>query len=82
MVRERARGKKFESTYRRRKGVITKETPHTITMKETNKKGQTTFSKRDIAHAHNAEENANDHNESIERYEATTSRQIKQQDAR
>ena len=48
LVRERARGTKLNGLYKKKKGVITKETDHTITIN--NKKGQpTTYSKRDVA---------------------------------
>ena len=48
LVRERARGTKLDGLYKKKKGVITGETDHTITI--SNKKGQpTTLSKRDVA---------------------------------
>ena len=47
LVRERARGTKLDGLYKKKKGVITNETDHTITI---NKKRQlTTYSKRDVA---------------------------------
>ena len=47
LVRERARGTKLDGLYKKKKGVITNETDHTITI---NKKWQsTTYSKRDVA---------------------------------
>ena len=49
MVRERARGSKLEEVYKRKKGRITGETQHTLTMKESGKSTAQTFSKREIA---------------------------------
>ena len=49
MVRERARGSKLEEVYKRKKGRITGETQHTLTMKEIGKSTAQTFSKREIA---------------------------------
>ena len=49
LVRERARGTKLEDAYKRRKGTIIRETPHTIALKESNKKNATVYSKREIA---------------------------------
>ena len=47
MVRETARGSKLEDVYKGKKGSVTNETQHTLTMKES---GRTqTFSKREIA---------------------------------
>ena len=49
MVRERARGSKLEDTYKRKKGRVINETPHTLTMKEAVKTTQSkTFCKREI----------------------------------
>ena len=75
MIRERARWTKMESTHKRRKGVMTKETSHTISMKERNKRDIATFSKREVARAQNAETNHRDHSESAEPNAATTSKQ-------
>ena len=61
LVRGRARGIKLESAYKRRKGIITKETPQTILLKELKKRGITTFSKRDVARAQGAEEHHGEH---------------------
>ena len=48
MVRERAGGTKFDGLYKKKKGTITNETDHMITI--SNKKRQpTTYSKRDVA---------------------------------
>ena len=49
MVRERARGSKLEDIYKGKKGRITNETQHTLTMKEAGKSTAQTFSKREIA---------------------------------
>ena len=49
IVRERARGSKLEEVYKRKKGRITGETQHTLTMKEDGKSTAQTFSKREIA---------------------------------
>ena len=49
MVRERARGSKLEEVYKRKKGRITGETQHTLTMKEAGKSTAQTFSKLEIA---------------------------------
>ena len=48
LVRERARGTTLDGVYKKKKGTITNETAHTITI--SNKKRQpTTYSKRDVA---------------------------------
>ena len=48
LVRERARGTKLDGLYKKKRGTITNETDHTITI--SNKKRQaTTYSKRDKA---------------------------------
>ena len=48
LVRERARGTKLEKLYKKKRGTITDETDHSITIR--NKKRQpTTYSKRDVA---------------------------------
>ena len=49
MVRKRARGSKLEEVYKRKKGRITGETQHTLTMKENGKSTAQTFSNRKIA---------------------------------
>ena len=49
MIRERAWGSKLEEVYKRKKGRITGETQHTLTMKEAGKSTAQTFSKREIA---------------------------------
>ena len=49
MVGEKARGSKLEDVYKRKKGRITNETQHTLTMKEAGKSTAQTFSKREIA---------------------------------
>ena len=48
-VRERARGSKLGNAYEKKRGTIIKKTPHTVTMRETNKQYNTTYSKREIA---------------------------------
>ena len=52
LVRERARGTKLDGLYKKKKGVITKETDHTITVSG-KKRRPTIYSKRDIAKAIN-----------------------------
>ena len=49
LVRECARGTKLENLYKRRKGTITEETPHTNALKESHNKNTSVFSKREIA---------------------------------
>ena len=64
LVRERARGTKLDRLYKKKKGVITNETDHTIT---SNKKRQsTTYSKRDVAIPNEAQ--ASTSNQSHENY--------------
>ena len=48
LVRERARGTKLDGLYKKKKGVITKETDHTITVSG-KKRRPTIYSKRDVA---------------------------------
>ena len=50
LVRERARGTKLDGLYKKKKGVITKETDHTITVSG-KKRRPTIYSKRDIVKA-------------------------------
>ena len=49
LVRERTRGSKLETAYKKKKGQIIAETPHTVTMKERGKSLPTLFSKREVA---------------------------------
>ena len=37
LVRESARGTKLENVYKRQKGTVVKETPHTVSLKQRNK---------------------------------------------
>ena len=50
LVRERARGTKLDGLFKKKKGVITKETDHTITVSG-KKRRPTIYSKRDVAMA-------------------------------
>ena len=52
LVRERTRGSKLETAYKKKKGQIIAETPHTITMKERGRSLPTLFSKREVATSH------------------------------
>ena len=45
LVRERARGTKLDGLYKKKRGTITNETDHTITISN-NKRQLTTYSKR------------------------------------
>ena len=49
LVRKRVRGTKLENLYKRQNGTVTKETPHTIALKESNKIKANVFSNREIA---------------------------------
>ena len=51
LVREKATVTNLESAYKRRKGVIIKETPHTISLKERSKRDFRTFNKQEVARA-------------------------------
>ena len=48
LVRERARGTKLDGLYQKKRGIITNETDHTITISN-EKRQSTTYSKRDVA---------------------------------
>ena len=52
LVRERARGSKLEETYKKKKGRIINETPHTLKIKERGKSLPTLLSKREVATSH------------------------------
>ena len=52
LVRERTRGSNLETAYKKKKGQIIAETPHTITMKERGRSLPTLFSKREVATSH------------------------------
>ena len=52
LVRERARGSKLEATYKKKKGRIINETPHTLKIKERGKSLPTLLSKREVATSH------------------------------
>ena len=49
LVRKRVRGTKLENLYKRQNGTVTKETPHTSALKESNKINAKVFSNREIA---------------------------------
>ena len=52
LVRERARGSKLEATYKKKKGRIINETPHTLKIKERGKSLPTLLSKREVVTSH------------------------------
>ena len=51
LVRERSRGSKLEGNYQKRKGVLLKQSNHTITFLPAGRTTKTLISKRDIGHS-------------------------------